>query len=315
MSRMKKITGAPQPYLTDGGMETWLFFQQGFSAPEFAAITLIEDEKAVTAMERYFDQFLAMAESAGTGFVFDTNTWRGAECWADKLGMSGRKLLDLSEKAVELAAGLKERWDGRVTDILLNGVIGPLGDGYAPGRVPTIEESRDLHRSQIEVLAESGVDMLSAITMTSVAEATGVTLEAREAGLPVVISFTVETDGRLPTGDALGEAIAAVDDATGGYPAWYMINCAHPDHFHDAIAGGAEWVERIGGVRANASRMSHEELDNAEELDDGNPDEFGDLHVELAAMLPNLKVVGGCCGTDHRHVGCISGHLHAPVVA
>ena len=266
-------------------------------------------------MERYFEEFLGMAEAAGTGFVLDTCTWRGAECWAGPLDMTGEELLRLNARAVELAAGLRQRWSGRVGNIALNGVIGPVGDGYAPGKLPTVEEARDLHRSQIVTLAEAGVDMLSALTMTNVAEAIGVVLEAKAVGLPVVISFTVETDGSLPTGGALGEAIAAVDAATGNYPAWYMINCAHPDHFRDAIAAGEGWTKRIGGLRANASRMSHEELDNADELDDGDPVEFGALHGELAGMLPDLHVVGGCCGTDHRHVRCVTEHLHIPQAA
>jgi len=312
MNRIEKVMNAPRPYLTDGGMETWLFFQQGFTAPEFAAITLVENADAAQALQRYFEEFLAMAQAADTGFVLDTNTWRGAECWAEALGLTGAQLLRLNEKAVDFAARLKDRWAERVPDIVLNGVIGPVGDGYAPGKTPTIEDSRALHRSQIEVLQRSGVEMLSAMTITNVAEAIGIALEARDVGLPLTISFTVETDGRLPSGDLLGEAIEAVDAASGGYPLWYMINCAHPDHFRDAITAGEAWIDRIGGLRANASRLSHAELDNADALDDGNPEEFGALHAELATHLPNLRVVGGCCGTDHRHVQCVSRHLHSP---
>lgn len=306
MSHFTELMQAKRPYLTDGGLETWLFFQQGFEAPEFAAIALIEDEKARTALRRYFDGFLELAEDAGTGFVLDTATWRGSPIWASAIGQSEEGQIDLNRQAVAFARDIRDAWAERVPSIVLNGVIGPAGDGYAPGKVPTSQEALAIHRKQVATLAKSGVDMISAITMTNIGEAIGIARAAEEAGLPVVISFTVETDGRLPTGDLLGEAIEAVDAATGGYPAYYMVNCAHPDHFRDAIAGGEGWVNRIGGLRANASRMSHEELDNAEELDDANPVEFGALHAELASMLPNLRVVGGCCGTDHRHVGCVS---------
>lgn len=314
MSRFTDLMKAKRPYLTDGGMETWLFFQEGFEAPEFAAITLIEDDGARAALRRYFDEFLAMAENAGAGFVLDTPTWRGAPVWAEALGMSGEALLDLDREGVAFAKNIRDAWQDRVPGIVLNGVVGPVGDGYAPGAVPTADEAQALHAPLIGLFAAEGADMVSAITMTNIGEATGVARAAKEAGLPVVISFTVETDGRLPTGDLLGEAIAAVDGATDGYPAYYMVNCAHPDHFRDALANGEGWTDRIGGLRANASRMSHAELDNSEELDQGDPEEFGHLHGALAAMLPNLRVVGGCCGTDHRHVGCISHELHAEAV-
>lgn len=315
MRNFDKLMQSHRPYLTDAGLETWLFFQQGFEAPEFAAIALTEDEAARAALNGYFDDFLRMAEAAETGFVLDTNTWRGCTVWAPKLGVSAEELLRLNRQSVAFARQVGARWETWVPNILINGVVGPAGDGYAPGRIPTSDEAARLHRPQIEVLADAGVDMISAITMTNVDEATGIVRTAREAGLPVVVSFTVETDGRLPTGDLLGEAIKAVDAATGNAPAYYMINCAHPDHFRAALAKGEQWVQRIGGLRANASRLSHAELDVAEELDQGDPEEFGALHAELARMLPTLRVLGGCCGTDHRHVACVSHHLHGVAAA
>jgi homocysteine S-methyltransferase len=310
MSPVDQLKTAASPFLTDGGLETWLFFQQGFEAPEFAAILLIEDAAVRAALDGYFDRFLALAERAGTGFVLDTVTWRGCTVWADRLGLDARQLLDKSVAAVEFAKAVRARWQGRVAPIVLNGVVGPAGDGYAPDRVPSAEEAEALHRPQIEAFARAGVDMISAITMTNIAEAIGIVRAAAAFGLPVAISFTVETDGRLPGGDQLGEAIEAVDRATGGAPAYYMVNCAHPDHFSGTLADDAGWKARIGGVRANASRLSHEELDNATELDEGDPAEFGQLHVALGQSLPELKVVGGCCGTDFRHVGCVSERLH-----
>jgi homocysteine S-methyltransferase len=313
MPMIDKLLTAKRPYLADGGLETWLFFQQGFEAPEFAAIMLMDDPRAVQAMRRYFDEFLEMAERAGTGFVLDTNTWRGCVCWAPKLGITSEELLRLSRDAVRLGRSIRDQWQARLP-IVLNGAVGPAGDGYAPDRIPGADEAETLHRPQVEVLADEGVDMISAITMTNVGEAIGIARASRAVGLPVVISFTVETDGRLPSGDLLGEAIEAVDRATDGSPAYYMINCAHPDHFADVLATDAPWLSRIGGLRANASRLSHAELDQCEELDEGNPREFGTLHAALAERLPNLRVVGGCCGTDHRHVGCVSEHLHGEAV-
>jgi homocysteine S-methyltransferase len=315
MSNVESLLKTSRPLLTDGGFETWLFFQQGFEAPEFAAIVLMDDADARQAMQRYFDEFLGMAEAAQTGFVLDTNTWRGCPYWGPKLNRSETEMLRLTSDAVSFAKDVRAAWRSRVSPILVNGVVGPAGDGYAPGKVPDATEARELHRQQIATFASAGVDMVSAITMTNIGEATGIAQAATEENLPIVISFTVETDGQLPTGVPLGEAIEAVDAATSNAPIYYMVNCAHPDHFRETIFTGDDWVNRIGGVRANASRLSHAELDVAETLDDGDPREFGQLHTEIAQLLPNLRVVGGCCGTDHRHVRCVSQHLHTKPAA
>lgn len=315
MADVQALLKADRPFLTDGGFETWLFFQKGFEAPEFAAIVLMDDEDARAAMRSYFDGFLSMAERAGTGYVLDTNTWRGCTRWGPALNKSESDMLRLTEDAVSFAKDIRDAWQARVSPILLNGVVGPAGDGYSPDELPTPETARAMHRPQIDALARSGVDMISAITMTNTGEATGITRCAAAFGLPAVISFTVETDGRLPTGESLGEAIDSVDAATGNGPLYYMVNCAHPDHFAETVKSDASWVGRIGGIRANASRMSHAELDNSDTLDQGDPEEFGTLHVELAKRLPGLRVVGGCCGTDHRHVGCVSKHLHEKAAA
>lgn len=310
MSDIIKLVTTPRPFLTDGGFETSLFFQKGFEAPEFAAIVLLDDSAARQAMIAYFDEYLGLAAKAGTGFVLDTATWRGCTRWAPDLGRDEADLLRLNRDAVTLAHDIRGRWRAHVAPILVNGVVGPAGDGYRPHEIPTAAEARNLHRPQIETFAQTGVDMISAITMTNTGEAIGISQAAADVGLPVVISFTVETDGHLPTGDALGKAIEAVDAATDGAPIYYMVNCAHPEHFAHALASGETWVRRVGGIRANASRLSHAELDEAEALDEGNPQEFGALHLDLARDLPNLRVVGGCCGTDHRHVGHVSDHLH-----
>jgi S-methylmethionine-dependent homocysteine/selenocysteine methylase len=155
--------------------------------------------------------------------------------------------------------------------------------------------------------------MVSAITMTYPEEAIGVVQAAQDAGLPAAVSFTVETDGRLPSGQAIDEAIEQADAETDGAPAYFMINCAHPTHFADALEAGAPWLERIGGIRANASRLSHAELDEAEELDDGDPDDLAARYAALRPRLPALRVVGGCCGTDERHIDAISAALSRPI--
>lgn len=314
MTQMDKLLTAERPFLTDGGLETWLFFLEGFEAPEFAAIVLMDDDRARQAMRRYFDGFLSIAERAGTGFVLDTVTWRGCVEWGPKLGRTRQDMLRLSSDAARFAVSIRDAWRTRLPSILVNGVVGPAGDGYRPGALPSVEAAFAMHSPQVRTLAEAGVDMISAITMTNVGEAVGIVRAAREVGLPVVISFTVETDGSLPTGQSLGDAIRAVDAATDAAPAYYMVNCAHPDHFSDAVTARSDWTHRVGGLRANASRLSHAELDDAETLDEGDPREFGELHAGLAGNLPNLRVVGGCCGTDHRHVSSLSDNFHGAAV-
>ena len=306
---IEQLTTTPMPWLTDGGFETSLIFLDGFDLPLFAACVLADDEKRRQGVHTYFDRYLGVAEDIGTGFVLDTITWRAGVHWGAGLGRSEAEMVKLNHDAVDIAKSIRSRWQSRVNRVAINGVVGPAGDGYAPEEELAADAAKKTHLPQVKAFADAGVDMVSAITMTHSGEAIGIANAAREFGVPVVISFTVETDGNLPNGQPLGEAIAETDAATDNAPIYYMINCAHPDHFTDAVANGEGWLQRIGGIRANASRMSHAELDEAEELDDGNPQEFGVLHGDLARHLPNLRVIGGCCGTDDRHVGCAAHHV------
>lgn len=303
----------PRTYLTDGGFETSMLFLEGFDLPAFAACVLLEDDVARAAMNRYFDRFLAMAETAGTGFVLDTNTWRSGTHWASAVGRSPAQMQDLTREAVRFAEAIRDRWQDRVSPILLNGVIGPAGDAYDGTLALDATTAEAIHAPQIALLATCGVDLITALTFGSIPEAIGVVRASIKAGVPAAISFTVETDGRLPDGTPLARAIRETDAATADAPLYYMINCAHPEHFRDVL-GDEAWCRRIRGIRANASRLSHAELDEAETLDDGNPEEFGVLHGELSKKLTALKVVGGCCGTDHRHVGCMA-HTMLPSTA
>ncbi|MCU9846845.1 homocysteine S-methyltransferase family protein [Defluviimonas sp. WL0024] len=310
----RRFLDDPRIYLTDGGFETSMVFHEGLDLPAFSAVVLLDDAKTRAAVTRYFERFLAIAEEAGTGFVLDTATWRAADHWAAAIGRPKAELRQLARASVAFAQALRARWAGRVDPILIEGVVGPAGDGYAPESLLAPDEAEALHAGQVRLLAEEGVDFIGAITMTHPGEAIGIVRAAQAAGVPVVVSFTVETDGRLPNGQTIGAAIAETDAATGAAPLYYMINCAHPDHFA-AELGQGDWRARIGGIRANASRLSHAELDKAEELDDGDPEEFGQLHAAFAGLLPGLKVTGGCCGTDHRHVGCVARHVVGPAVA
>lgn len=288
--------------LTDGGLETTLIFQDGIDLPLFAAFLALETEKGVKALDRYMRKFAELAVREGCGFIMDTPTWRASPRWAAELDVSLGRLKDLHRCAVDQLCHLRNELETPASPFVLNGAIGPQSDGYAPTEILSADAAETYHRTQVQWFAEMGADMVSAVTMTYADETIGFARAATEANIPAVVSFTVETDGRLPSGQTLAEAIDQVDAVTRHSPAYYMINCAHPDHFRSVLQQGGDWILRIGGVRANASRLSHAELDEAEELDEGNPEEFGRLHCELLAILPNLTVFGGCCGTDHRHI-------------
>ncbi len=241
----------------------------------------------------------------------DTPTWRASSRWGAELGLDVAEMREIHREAIATLLALRERFETPSSPFVINGVVGPHDDGYAPATQLTVPQAQAYYAEQVQWFTEFGADMVSGITITSASEGTGIVLAARDAHIPSVVSFTLETDGRLPSGEGLEEAIRAVDAATDGAAAYFMINCAHPDHFRAVLDDGGDWIRRIGGLRANASRLSHAELDVAEELDDGDPVELGQLYRALSVQLPNLNVIGGCCGTDHRHLEQICRSLDA----
>ena len=296
-----------QVFITDGGMETVLVFQEGIEIAEFAAIDLMRRADGPGIVNAYMAPYVDIATSSGLGLVMETATWRASPDWGPKIGFADdEELAAANRMAVQLVQNMRVANETAATPIVVSGNIGPRGDGYDPGEIMTVAEATDYHSWQASIFAQTSADMLCALTMTNVNEATGVARAAQAVGMPVAISFTVETDGHLPTGQALSEAIEEVDAASGGYPAYFMINCAHPTHFVDKLTSGGDWVMRVRGLRANASKCSHEELDNAEVLDDGDPVELGGELAAIRRSLPHITVVGGCCGTDHRHIGEIA---------
>jgi homocysteine S-methyltransferase len=293
---------ADRPFLTDGGLETSLVFRDGIDLPDFAAFPLLDSDHGRAELARYYEAYLDLAEETGSGFVLDTPTWRANLDWGARLGYDAIRLAAVNRRSVEFVTALADERPGLRR--VINGVIGPRGDGYVVGATMSAAEAAAYHGLQARAFAEAGAEMISAITMTYADEAIGVVRAATAVSLPVVISLTTETDGRLPSGQALGDAINQIDAATGGAPAYFMINCAHPTHFADELDPSHEWVRRIGGVRANASRLSHAELDEATELDRGDIAELGSLYRELSSVL-QLRVVGGCCGSDDEHIRTI----------
>ena len=292
-------------FLTDSGLETTLIFLEGHELPYFAAFDLLKEAAGRAVLRNYFRRHITLAREHGLGFILESATWRANPDWAAKLGYTPADLNRANRDAITFLQKLRDEFEAEQTPMVVSGCIGPRGDGYKADARMTAAEAEAYHAPQAQVFAEAGADLVSAITMTYSEEAMGITRAARAANLPVVISFTVETDGRLPSGESIAEAINAVDAATASAPAYYMINCAHPTHFTGALERNESWVQRIRGIRANASRKSHAELDQATELDIGNPDELGELYGALRNDFSHFTILGGCCGTDHRHIKAI----------
>jgi S-methylmethionine-dependent homocysteine/selenocysteine methylase len=294
-------------FITDGGMETTLIFHERLKLPSFASFVLLEDDAGRQALRDYYEPYVAVAREHGVGAVLDTATWRANPDWGTHLGYSDERLAEMNRRAVSVLEEVRAA--NPDVRIVINGVVGPRGDGYVASDLMTAEEAERYHAPQIATLGETDADMITGLTINYAEEAVGIARASRIADMPVAISFTVETDGRLPSGQSLEAAISQVESETGNAPAYYMINCAHPTHFAGVLEGAPAWTDRIRGLRANASRLSHAELDEAEELDEGDRAELGDEYRALRQRLRNLNVVGGCCGTDHRHVGAICSRM------
>lgn len=300
-------TAPPRPLtLTDAGMETVLLFHEGIDLPCFAAFPLVDNEPGRAALRRYFRPFLDLARDHGAPFVIDAPTWRANPDWGAQLGYDAAALAAANQRSVAFVDELRR--EARTAGdpvVLVEALVGPRGDGYAAGSMMSADEAEAYHAVQLRALAETAADQVAAMTITDANEAIGIVRAARAVDLPITIGFTLETDGRLPSGQELGEAIAQVDRETDGGPTQFMLNCVHPTHFVGVLARSGAWRDRIGGLRANASTLSHAELDVAEELDDGDPADLAARCVALTELLPNLTVIGGCCGTDIRHVTAI----------
>lgn len=291
-------------WVTDGGLETDLIFHRGLDLPDFASFPLLDDEQGRDVLADYYRAYAVVAAGAGAGLLLETPTWRANTDWGARLGYDAQALRRVNRAAVDHLRGLADEVSADVADVLVVGVVGPRGDGYLAG---DLDASRyaDYHRPQLAAFAEAGADLATAYTLTTVAEATGVVRAAQDVGLAVAISFTVETDGRLPDGTALGDAVEQLDAGTDRGAAHLLVNCAHPDHVAPGLDAAAPWAGRIAGLRVNSSRLSHAELDEAEELDEGDLRDLAATTHALAEALPSVSIVGGCCGTDVRHVAAM----------
>jgi S-methylmethionine-dependent homocysteine/selenocysteine methylase len=288
--------------LTDGGLETTLIFVHDLDLPYFAAFPILRHPLHQTLIDDYYRSYMNIAVENDADFILESATWRASQDWGFKLGYTKEELAEVNYKAIEQLADLREEYKDRIRDIEISGCIGPRMDGYVASEKMTVHEAKWYHLNQIRTLKNAGVDMVTFLTVNYVQEGMGAVLASMEVGIPIVLSFTVETDGKLPGGASLKEAIDEIDQTSRDYPLYYMINCAHPSHFVEALDVEGIWKERIEGLRANASCKSHEELDNSDQLDSGNSQELANWYQIVKHQLPNLRVFGGCCGTSHHHI-------------
>lgn len=284
-------------YLAYLGMETDLIFTHGLELRGFASFPLLETDEGRDLLSSYFADMVGLGRRSGFGVILESPTWVAHRDRGAAIGYSVAQLADLNRRAIALMAQAR-RED---PSIVISANIGPRADAYAPAAQMTAEEAEAYHAEQVAVLASAGLDVVTGYTLAYAAEAMGLVRAAKRLDVPVVVSFTVETDGRLPTGMTVKQAVAEVDAETDGYAAYFMINCAHPDHFATVLED-APWMARVQGLVANASRCSHAELDEVEVLDAGDPEELGRQLAGLRRKYPHLRVLGGCCGTDMRHM-------------
>jgi len=296
---------AGQFFVTDAGLETELIFIDEWEMPEFCAATLLDTPEGRKRLRSYYEDFIALAKQHSCGIVLETPTWRLNPDWAAKLGYDLADQRRLNFAAAHMLHDLREAASLPADQFVVSGNLGPRFDGYKADRLMTPEEAGEYHAAQIRAFRDAGADCITALTLTNTNEALGIARTAQELEIPAVISFTVETDGRLPSQELLGDAIERIDREVPHGIAYFGVNCAHPTHFQSTLESDQSWRSRIGLVRANASRMSHAELDNSTELDAGDPEDLGERYRELKALLPSLRVFGGCCGTDVRHVSRI----------
>ncbi len=298
MAPLPQMSG--KPMVTDGGLETDLIYHHGVDLPEFAAFPLLEGDKGRELLRLYYEGYVEIARQVGAGLQLETPTWRASGDWGERLGYSAADLRRVNRLAVVELQRLRDR--AGLDPVLVSGNLGPRGDGYTAGAEIDPDDATAYHAPQIDAFAEAGADLVTALTLTGTGEAIGIVRAARAAGLPVAVSFTVERDGRLPDGTPLATAVTTVD-ATAA-PEYFMVNCAHPSHIAPALTTG-DWRSRIVGLRANTSTLSHAELDAATELDEGDPVDLARAQNRLRPQLPHLALVGGCCGTDARHVAAL----------
>lgn len=288
-------------YLSEGGTETELMYKYGFELPHFAMFPLLDNPDAESRMREMFGSYLEVAAKYKTGALMGGLDYRASPDWGELLGYSPDGLAEANLQSIDFLRDIAKEYVSAVPDILIQGLIGPRGDAYERNETITENEAEDYHCVQLETLKKADVDLALAITFNNIPESIGVARAAAKIGVPLAISLTLDSASKLNSGPGLVEAITTIDRETGRSPAFYLINCSHPVEYEPAIGPG-DWINRVRGVRPNASKMEKIALCKIGHLEEGDPVELGALCGDLARRYPHMDVWGGCCGTWSRHL-------------
>lgn len=298
-------------YLTAGGTETEILYKWGYELPEFAMFTLLDDEEANECVRNMYRRYFEVAAKNNTGLVIEGHDYRASPDWAGKLGISLENLAEIQHRIINFLTDLKTEFDGKVSDVVITGGIGPRGDAYGTGGNISEAEAEDYHSVQLSTLKDTDADMAVALTFNNIPEAVGIVRAATKIGIPIGISLTLNTESRLSSGPSLREAIEAIDENTDEGAAWYGTNCSHPLEFEPAISEEGAWRQRLRLIRPNAAKMEKISLCKLGHLEDGDPIELGAQMGDVASRFPSVDIIGGCCGTDERHLNEIAKNVNS----
>jgi homocysteine S-methyltransferase len=299
-------------YLTEGGQETEIMYKYGYDLPSFALFPLLDNPRAMTELRGMYGRYLDTAARHGFGVIIGGLDYRASPDWGALLGYSSEQLAELQMRSISFLREVAQPYQAQVPALRYAGIVGPRGDAYETNQTITADEAEEYHGAQLATLARADVDLVEAMTFTSVPEMVGLSRAASNAGLSLSVSFTLDNSTRrLPSGPTLKEAIETIDAQTGGdRPAFYGINCSHPFEFMPAIEPG-RWFERVRCLRPNAAMMDKISLCTLGHLESGDPVELGELMGGLARQYPHIDMWGGCCGTWETHLDEIARNVSA----
>ena len=281
-------------YLTEGGQETEILYRHGHELPEFAMYPLLDNAQAMSDLESMYRAILDVAAEHGFAALISGLDYRASPDWGEKLGYSRTGLADAVEQSIAFLRDVSRPYQGQIDQILISGMLGPRGDAYSLNRTITANEAEEYHSFQLEILKRAGVDIAGAVTFNNIPEAIGVARAAARIGVPLAISFTLDSSNRLQSGPTLKEAVEAVDAETGdARPDFYGINCSHPLEFEPALEPG-DWIFRLRSLRPNASARDKMELCAIGHLEEGDPADLGERMGTLARKYPHIDIFGGC---------------------
>jgi S-methylmethionine-dependent homocysteine/selenocysteine methylase len=297
-------------YLSEGGTETEISYKYGFELPEFAMFPLLDNPEAVSQMQGMYRKYLDVVAKHGMCALIGGLDYRASPDWGKLLGYSPQGLAEANHKSIDFLREVASEYASDIPEILIQGLIGPRGDAYERNISISENEAEDYHSIQLTTLKEANVDLALAITFNNVSESIGVARAAKKIGVPLAISLSLDSTSKLNSGPSLAEAITTIDAETDLAPEFYLINCSHPLEYEPAIESG-DWINRVRGVRPNASKMEKIELCQIGHLEDGDPVELGAQCGDLARRYPHMDIWGGCCGTWDTHLDQIAKNILA----